>query len=411
MKKVAFTLIFFCSCLFAKSGYVIYDVLADSVVTQQEQNVKLNVASNLKLFTSVVALEELGSDFKFITKFKVEGDTLFVKAGGDPILVMEELYIICLELKNLGADSIKFVVIDDMLYFPDGYEDLTQAVSDRAYYAPMSALALNYNTYQLDFVNGKLKVKTPGEYFLVEDNPQMKFGLVKTKPSHDRLLVEANFSSRYRRSIYKRVYNSTSHFFYTMCHYLDLPEIPKLERRNLSDKIFAKGNVHVHYSKPLKEILRLMNVYSSNFIAESIGCYLGKLKYQNPKLGKKVIEDFIEKNLGKKVKLEGCSGLGKNFLSAKTILNLLKYAWNKPFLRIDFFSGLPDLGKEGTLKSFGRGMKVKAKSGSLHNVCALSGLYLNDDNHLFLFSFVDNSSYEKAVSKRDIFLDEVLSNF
>ncbi len=279
MKKVVFVLIFFCSCLFAKSGYIVYDILADSVVAEQGQNAELNIASNLKLFTSVVALQELGSDFKFATQFKIDGDTLFVKAGGDPTLVMEKLYIICLKLKDLGAGNIKFVVIDDMLYFPNGYEDLPRAVSDRAYYAPMSALALNYNTYQLDFVNGQLKVKTPGEYFLLRNNDKMESGLIGTKPYKDRLLIEANFTSRFRKTVYKRVYNPTSHFFYMMYYYLDLQEMPKLLRRNLDDKIFAKGKVFVHRSMPLKEVLRLMNVYSSNFIAESIGCYLGKLKY------------------------------------------------------------------------------------------------------------------------------------
>ncbi len=111
------------------------------------------------------------------------------------------------------------------------------------------------------------------------------------------------------------------------------------------------------------------------------------------------------------MQLESCSGLGKNYLSAKTILNLLKYAWSKPFLRLDFFAGLPDLGKEGTLKSFGNGMKVKAKSGSLYNVSALSGLYMNGENRLFLFSFVDNAPYEEVEAKRDSFLDNILSSY
>ncbi len=409
--------------LSARGGYIVYDLASKQAVAEQAQGQSLNIASNLKLFTSLVALQELGSDFRFATQFRWKQDTLFVKAGGDPTLVMEELYLIGLELKKSGAktaltkckEQLKSkevtVVIDDQLYFPSGYQDLPNAKNDRAYNAPVSALALNYNTYRLDIVKGKVSVKTPGGYFVVK--PREELGeQILTRAYQDKLLIEVGKKmSKRRRRKFKRVYNPTSHFFYTLCYYLDLPETTQLVRRKLSDEVFADGDVYTHHSKPLKDILHLMNIYSSNFIAESLGCYLGQHKFGDAKMGVRMVESFIQDSLGQSARLESCSGMGKNYLSVQTILELLKYVWSKPFLRLDFFAGLPDLGKEGTLERIDSQMKVKAKSGSLYNVSALSGLYQGKQQRLYLFAFVENGSYAKAVRSRDQFLKNVLGKF
>jgi len=408
---VAFVLCLAWGSLSAGGGYIVYDLAQEEVVAEKIAAQRVNVASNLKLFTSVVALQELGSDFRFSTKFAWKQDTLFVKAGGDPTLVMEELYLIGLKLKRLGVGEPAVVVIDDQLYFADGHQDLPKAKNDRAYNAPVSALALNYNTYQLDVIGGKVSVKTPGRYFVVSRKQELKRKIV-TRPYHDKLLIETgkNLSTR-RRVQYKRVYNPTSHFFYALCHYLDLPESTKLVRRKIGDEIFVGGDVYVHRSKPLKDVLHLMNIYSSNFIAESLGCYLGQRKFGDAKMGVRMVEMFIRDSLGEQTKLESCSGMGKNYLSVRTILKLLRYVWSKPFLRLDFFAGLPDLGKEGTLERMDSRMKVKAKSGSLHDVSALSGLYQGKARRLYLFAFVENGSYGKAVRSRDEFLQNVLGKF
>ncbi len=400
-----------CGQLFAKGGFLVYDLEADKVVAEQSQQEKLNIASNLKMFTSVVALEELGADFRFSTSFRWQQDTLFVKAGGDPALVMEELYLIALELKRLGVRDISTVVIDDMLYFPSGCKQVPRAKNDRAYNAPVSALSLNYNTYQLDVIDGKIYPKTPGDYFVVQQEGDIG-SRIATSPKQGKLLIQAGSAlSKKRRKLYKRVYHPTNHFFFALCHYLELGSQTQLVRRKLPQDFFLSGKCYLHRSKSLKDILHLMNIYSSNFIAEALGCYLGLKKFDDPKAGVKVVEDFIREKLGEEVTLESCSGLGKNYLSVQAILKLLRYVWNKPFLWIDFFAGLPELGKDGTLQRIDSDMRVKGKSGSLHNVCALSGLYQGEGQRLYLFAFVENAPLNKAVGKRDKFLKDVLSKF
>ncbi len=411
--KALFLLFSFLLCgrLTASGGYLVFDLASGETVAGQSEAQKFNIASNLKMFTSVVALEELGGDFRFSTNFRWEADTLFVQAGGDPVLVMEELYLIGLELKRLGVHGISTVVIDDMLYFPSGCRQVPHAKNDRAYNAPVSALALNYNTYQIDIIDGKVSLKTPGEYFVVKYRDDLKRKIV-TRPWHEKLLIEAGYNlSPRRKTLYKRVYHPTNHFFFALCHYLDLDAQTKLVRRKLPEGFFASGECYTHRSKPLKDILHLMNIYSSNFIAESLGCYLGQKKFGDPKAGVNMVERFIQESLGEEVTLQSCSGLGKNYLSVQTILKLLRYVWSKPFLRIDFFAGLPELGKDGTLQKINCDMRVKGKSGSLHNVSALSGLYAGKQQHLYLFAFVENAPLNKAVKKRDKFLKDVLGKF
>ncbi len=401
----------FCQAIFAEEGYIVYDLAEEKVVAQSGQELRLNIASNLKLFTAVVALQELGAGFRFSTKFRWHHDTLFVQAGGDPALVMEELYLVGLELKKAGVKAAKAVVIDDDLFSSATEIRALKAKNDRAYNAPVSALALNYNTYQLDVLDGKIFVKTPGDYFVVRHEDGLGDKIV-TRSWHDKLLIQTGSNrATPQKTLYKRVFDPTSHFFYALCYYLDLPSNTALVRQKLPDDFFDYDGVYIHKSKPLDEILRLMNVYSSNFIAESLGCYLAQKRYGDSSMGAQVLEDFVVDSLGEAANLASCSGLGKNYLSAQTILKLLKYAWDKPFLRLDFFAGLPEMGKEGTLQSVEIPLRVKGKSGSLADVSALSGLYLGKGNKLYLFAFVANAPYASALKLRDDFLQNVLGKF
>ena len=104
-------------------------------------------ASVTKLVTSWLALEVLGPDYRFETKFYLDKNrVLYVRGGGDPFLISEELAPLATELvAAIGKDPITGVVLDAS-YYPSnlripGIED-----TDEAYNALNSALAVNFNT-------------------------------------------------------------------------------------------------------------------------------------------------------------------------------------------------------------------------------------------------------------------------
>jgi D-alanyl-D-alanine carboxypeptidase/D-alanyl-D-alanine-endopeptidase (penicillin-binding protein 4) len=104
-------------------------------------------ASVTKLVTAWLALEVLGPDYRFQTKFYLDKNrVLYVRGGGDPFLISEELAPLATELvAAIGKEPITGIVLDASYYPSDlripGIED-----TDEAYNALNSALAVNFNT-------------------------------------------------------------------------------------------------------------------------------------------------------------------------------------------------------------------------------------------------------------------------
>jgi D-alanyl-D-alanine carboxypeptidase/D-alanyl-D-alanine-endopeptidase (penicillin-binding protein 4) len=104
-------------------------------------------ASVAKIVTAWLAIEVLGGDYRFQTRFYLDDKrVLYVRGGGDPFLISEELAPLANELvAAVGKEPITGIVLDAS-YYPSnlripGIED-----TDEAYNAPNSALAVNFNT-------------------------------------------------------------------------------------------------------------------------------------------------------------------------------------------------------------------------------------------------------------------------
>ena len=104
-------------------------------------------ASVTKVVTAWLALEVLGGDYRFQTRFYLDGDRkLYVRGGGDPYLISEELAPLAQQLvAATGKEPLSGIVLDASYYPSDlripGIED-----TDEAYDALNSALAVNFNT-------------------------------------------------------------------------------------------------------------------------------------------------------------------------------------------------------------------------------------------------------------------------
>ena len=104
-------------------------------------------ASVTKIVTAWLALEVLGGDYRFQTRFYLDGArVLYIRGGGDPFLISEELAELAPQLvAAIGKTPISRIVLDASYYPSDiripGIED-----SGEAYDALNSALAVNFNT-------------------------------------------------------------------------------------------------------------------------------------------------------------------------------------------------------------------------------------------------------------------------
>ena len=104
-------------------------------------------ASVAKIVTAWLALQVLGADYRFETRFYLDDKRLlYVRGGGDPFLISEELAQLATELvAAIGKKPIAGIMLDAS-YFPadlriPGVED-----TNKSFDTLNSALAVNFNT-------------------------------------------------------------------------------------------------------------------------------------------------------------------------------------------------------------------------------------------------------------------------
>src|SRR4051812_41341809 len=125
---------------------LVMDAKGDELVAQNAEE-PFVPASVTKIVTAWLAMEVLGGDYRFETRFYLDDKrVLYVRGGGDPFLISEELAPLATELVAVvGKEPITGIVLDAS-YYPSnlripGIED-----THEAYNALNSALAVNFNT-------------------------------------------------------------------------------------------------------------------------------------------------------------------------------------------------------------------------------------------------------------------------
>ncbi|MEM8575432.1 MAG: D-alanyl-D-alanine carboxypeptidase [Pseudomonadota bacterium] len=131
----------------APNGIVyVIDEQGNELITQNS-NKPFVPASVAKVVTAWLAMEVLGPDYRFKTHFYLdENRVLYVRGGGDPMLVSEELALLAPDLvAAIGPEPITGMVLDPS-YFPDKVSIPGIENNSRSYNALNSALAVNFNT-------------------------------------------------------------------------------------------------------------------------------------------------------------------------------------------------------------------------------------------------------------------------
>jgi D-alanyl-D-alanine carboxypeptidase/D-alanyl-D-alanine-endopeptidase (penicillin-binding protein 4) len=131
----------------APSGLVfVLDAEGNELVAQNADQ-PFVPGSVAKIVTAWLAMKVLGGDYRFETRFYLDDDrVLYVRGGGDPFLISEELALLALQLvAAAGKEPLTGIVLDASYYPADlripGIED-----TEEAYDALNSALAVNFNT-------------------------------------------------------------------------------------------------------------------------------------------------------------------------------------------------------------------------------------------------------------------------
>ena len=131
----------------APTGLVLVVDAEGNEMVSQNADEPFVPASVTKIVTAWLAMEVLGGDYRFETRFYLDDKrVLYVRGGGDPFLISEELAPLAIKLvAAVGKQPINGMVLDAS-YYPSNLRIPGIEETDESYNALNSALAVNFNT-------------------------------------------------------------------------------------------------------------------------------------------------------------------------------------------------------------------------------------------------------------------------
>ncbi len=314
-------------------------------------------ASTLKVLTSLAAIHELGPAYRFKTEFYVQGDgILVIKGYGDPLLISEVLSDIAGQLSKRIA-HVK-AIITDTSYFSRSIRIPGRGHSTNPYDAPPSALSVNFNT---------IVVARDEKGNIISGEPQTPLTPLARKiakkigATNGRYSIgeDSDLAAQYAGQLFKRF----------------LLKAGVQVSGTIGPGLVGSDAelIYTHYSPfTLKQVIRKMLKYSSNFIANQLLITMGARSFGPPGTlakGLKVFRQYVKKNLELKspVIVEGSGISRSNQISAIEMMKVLIRFM--PYHRL--------MRKQG---------RVFYKTGTLKGVKTCVG-YIRDGNHN-LYPFV-----------------------
>ncbi len=390
----------------AEVGIAVRDVESGRVVFERNSQTLLNPASNAKLFTAAAALSLLGSEYTFDTAVfgQLVGGAcagpLVLKGYGDPSLTSADLYALAVELRAKGLRHVPNGIVLDDRYFDD--ERLPPAFDqnreDAWFRSAVSALSVNRNAVAIHVRPGEaaaapLLVTADPPGFLEVDNQA-------TGGTLNSLRISAE---PYRSTTRVRVWGSYP-FGGPPATYLRRIDNPTLFTGLFFRQVLRDAGIRVdgpvvpgslaagapllatHESAPLGRLLFELGKESDNFYAEMILKAIGAERAGRPGAsarGAQVVVDYVQQLGLSPTSFRYVNGSGlydADRSSADAMTRLLRAVHQEPRIRHEYIAQLAIGGVDGTLRRRlrrpGQERVVRAKTGTLDDVSALSGYVL-----------------------------------
>jgi D-alanyl-D-alanine carboxypeptidase/D-alanyl-D-alanine-endopeptidase (penicillin-binding protein 4) len=399
-----------------------------SVVFERDADELLNPASNVKLYTAATALARLGPDYRYDTEFLTDTElktgkakVLYVRGKGDPTITTERLYAMTMDLVHAGLKEVTGDLVLDDTFFdaertPPGFD---QETGDKAYLASPGALSLNWNTVGVYLRPGEnvgdkatAELEPASDYFtltadqLTTGTKTQRHYTVTIGPEKDRVRqkIEVQGSVPLEKGTWtqwKKVENPALYFGFTLKALLAEKGIKVKGRVRQGQVPPGARMLAVSQSDTLDIVLKRLNKHSNNFVAEQLIKTLGAEVVGAPgttEKGIEAVEQFLAKDVGiprGTYVMKNGSGLNDtNRFSAAQTTKLLLYMLQRLPLMPEYISSLGIAGKDGTLKYRFEGSeavgRLRAKTGTLENVSALSGYVQAVGGERFVFSVMVN---------------------
>jgi len=388
-------------------------------------------ASNMKLVTTAAALSLLGPDYAHETRLLaaapkggvIQG-ALYVVGGGDPTISRRFdpeplLSDWAAKLARSGVKRIAGDLVADDRFFErlNVHPDWERADLEKWYGAPISGLSLNDNCADVAVGGSKggvsVVVHPPSAWLRVDQQAQLvggrkqhRFGVVRTGEDKRTLKITGKVWSGarpYEASI--PVEDPTLWFLHVLEARLQEAGIEVSGGcRRLKAGEEPQGLTVYRRQAPLPRTLTVTNQRSQNFYAESLLKTLGREQGGRGTwlAGAKQVRGFALQAgaPAAQVTVSDGSGLSReNRLSARALAAVLTHMQGSAHAGV-YRDSLAQPGGDGTLKrrlkNLPGGVTVRAKTGTLTGVSALSG-YLEVNGKTLVFSLIGNGGATSTI--------------
>jgi D-alanyl-D-alanine carboxypeptidase/D-alanyl-D-alanine-endopeptidase (penicillin-binding protein 4) len=371
--------------------------------------VPFNPASNTKMLTTAAAMTFLGGDWRYHTVLYgpapdsegvVKGDVV-LRGSGDPSLTNTDVAEIARDLARRGITKI-----EGDLYADPRFHDPRGSNADAG--VGEGAIILNRNTYAVHVRPGEVGhgavvwVEPRTEVFGVENQATTVKGKrsrlrIDSYRKDDRLIITVRGRIAENRGEYvdlRRLADGALLAGAVLRSALNDFGI-ELTGDLRSGSVSARSSLGEHVSAPLSDVCKISNKPSNNFVAEAIYKTLGGELYGLPGTlakGTRAVMDYLSAAgiKGTNYKIVNGSGLThENRITARDLAALLRTIYYDPAVAPDFLTSLAIGGIDGTIRNRFMGTEavglVRAKTGTLSGVSALSG-YVGDKDDVLVFS-------------------------
>lgn len=386
-----------------------------------------NPASVMKLVTTAAALDILGPAYTWPTEAYVTGPVqrgvlqgdLVLKGYGNPMFQTEDLWKLLRNLREKGIQTIQGDLVLDNTFFNPPPEDPAAFDGEpfKPYNALPDALLLNQRATRFVFLpdpaSGKVMVASdpPAPGLRIENRitasarscngsqmPDMR-----VVPDEKGTVIE--FVGNYAldcgpRDLYRVVAEPQDMLlgaFRSLWQELGgsfsgtVRIAPTPEAAKRFDRID---------SRPLADIIRPMNKWSSNVMTRQVLLTLSAEQFGppgNPEKGQRAIEYWLETQgfQWPEFVLGNGSGLSRESrISARHMGELLLHAYASPYMP-EFIASLPVAGVEGTLRKRMKGEDIAGrahlKTGTLNDVRAIAGYVLTRSGRRYAVVVLHNA--------------------
>ena len=437
-------------------GLLIVDSLTGDTLFELHADKYFLPASNMKLFTTALALAKLGPDFRFHTTLETNGSLspegtlagdLYLVGRGDPNLsnrkfpyeLKEEFdgpaeKVLAELADGLVAKGVKQItgdVLGDDSYFPrelysDGWE-----VGDIVwmYGAAISAIVVDDNTVTLtltpaDLPGGPVQAtvtpSTPDFTILndvVTSAADVKSDLTLIREPGSKLVaIRGTLPARSApRKLVLALHEPAQHAASLLTQLvadrgIKISGTPRAVHIPEPSADPPRAVLAEHVSIPLSDSVKLINKISQNLHTEMLLRAAARKNgiWASPDDLMKFPADFYAAAgvAPEDVIQTDASGLSRrDLVTPRAIVSLLKYAQTQPWFP-SYFASLPVAGIDGTLEDHLKNTvamgRIHAKTGSVEHVRTRSGYADTPSGRRLIFSFLSNNQGGKNHEAADV---------